>query len=119
MDHFRYTIVKQPQFGNIQRLRAVDTSWINVDSFTSNQIHLGQVRYIHNTDFPVHDDFKVRHSLNWFHEMSMILKFVFFIQFSVHCVIWTNKKQQIRFSFDIHQIENWYSNSKFLANQWN
>lgn len=56
---FRYQIVKQPQFGNIQRLRAVDSSWINVDSFTSNQIHLGQVRYDHNTDFPVHDDFKV------------------------------------------------------------
>lgn len=56
---YRYTIVKQPQFGNIQRLRAVDSSWINVDTFTSNQIHLGQVRYIHNTDFPVHDDFKV------------------------------------------------------------
>lgn len=55
----RYTIVKQPQFGNVQRLRAVDSSWINVDSFTSNQIHLGQVRYIHNTDSPVHDDFKV------------------------------------------------------------
>lgn len=51
--------MKQPQFGNIQRLRAVDSSWINVDSFTSNQIHLGQVRYIHNTDSPVHDDFKV------------------------------------------------------------
>lgn len=57
--YFRYTIVKQPQFGNIQRLRTVDSSWINVDSFTSNQIHLGQVRYIHNNDFPVHDDFKV------------------------------------------------------------
>lgn len=55
----KYNITKQPQFGNVQRLRAVDTSWINVDSFTSNQILLGQVRYIHNIDFPVHDDFKV------------------------------------------------------------
>lgn len=55
----KYNITKQPQFGNVQRLRAVDSSWITVDSFTSNQILLGQVRYIHNTDFPVHDDFKV------------------------------------------------------------
>lgn len=55
----RYNITKQPQFGKVQRLRAVDSSWINVDSFTSNQILLGQVRYIHNNDFPVHDDFKV------------------------------------------------------------
>lgn len=54
----KFTIVKQPQFGNIQKLRAVDSSWINVDSFTSNQINLDQVRYIHNIDFPVHDDFK-------------------------------------------------------------
>lgn len=54
----RYNITKQPQFGNIQRLRVVDSSWINADSFTSNQIFLGQVRYMHNNDFPVHDDFK-------------------------------------------------------------
>lgn len=55
----RYTIVQPPQFGKIEKLRAVDNSWIAVDSFTSDQILLGHIRYIHNIDFPVHDDFKV------------------------------------------------------------
>lgn len=55
----RYQIVQPPQFGNIQKLRTVDSSWITVESFTSDQILLGQIRYIHNIDFPVHDEFKV------------------------------------------------------------
>lgn len=67
MSYLRYTVVKQPQFGNIQRLRVVDSSWVNVDSFTSSQIALGQVRYIHNNDLPVHDDFKVTRSLFYLH----------------------------------------------------
>lgn len=86
---FRYTIVKQPQFGNIQRLRTVDSSWINVDSFTSNQIHLNQVRYIHNNDFPVHDDFKVIHKFLLRSNLSFLM---FFFLFAVHSVIWANKE---------------------------
>lgn len=30
-----------------------------MDAFTSDQILLGHIRYIHNIDFPVHDEFKV------------------------------------------------------------
>lgn len=55
----KYNIIKQPQFGNVQKYRTVDTSWVNVESFTSSQILLGHIRYIHNIDFPVHDDFQV------------------------------------------------------------
>lgn len=59
MVFFRYTINQPPLFGNVQKLRTVDNSWITVDSFTSDLVQLGHVRYIHNNDFPVHDDFKV------------------------------------------------------------
>ncbi|KAJ6647841.1 Chondroitin sulfate proteoglycan 4 [Pseudolycoriella hygida] len=54
----KYQIEQQPQFGNIQKLRTVDSSWITVESFTSDQILLGQIRYVHNVDFPVNDEFK-------------------------------------------------------------
>lgn len=55
----RFTIVQAPVFGNIQKLRTVDNSWITVDTFTSDLVQLGNIRYIHNNDFPVHDEFKV------------------------------------------------------------
>lgn len=56
----KFEIVQTPQFGSIQRFRTLDTSWVSVDSFTSNQVLLGHVRYIHNKDLPLHDDFKVQ-----------------------------------------------------------
>lgn len=55
----RYEIVKPPQYGAIQRLRQIDSSWINVDWFSDSQMLLGHIRYIHNQDFPWQDEFKV------------------------------------------------------------
>ena len=54
----RYDIVRQPHYGSIQKLRSVDSSWISVDSFTSNQLQLGQIRYSHTSEFPQLDEFK-------------------------------------------------------------
>ncbi|XP_055711491.1 chondroitin sulfate proteoglycan 4 [Phlebotomus papatasi] len=59
----KFDVVRPPQYGSIQKLRSVDSSWITVDSFTSNQMLLGQIRYLHTTDFPQHDDFKFTVSL--------------------------------------------------------
>lgn len=55
----RFDIVRQPHHGAIQKLRSVDSSWISVESFTSNQLQLGQIRYLHtSTEFPQFDEFK-------------------------------------------------------------
>lgn len=54
-----FEVVQPPQYGNIQKLRSVDSSWIGVETFTSSQIALGQIRYIHNVDLPIYDEFKV------------------------------------------------------------
>lgn len=59
----KFTIVQPPQFGSIQRLRTVDSSWITVDSFTSNQMLLGQIRFLHTIELPLHDEFKFTVSL--------------------------------------------------------
>ncbi|GAB0098883.1 chondroitin sulfate proteoglycan 4 [Sergentomyia squamirostris] len=59
----KFDVVRPPQYGSIQKLRSVDSSWITVDSFTSNQMVLGQIRYLHTSDFPQHDDFKFTVSL--------------------------------------------------------
>jgi chondroitin sulfate proteoglycan 4 len=55
----RFDIVRQPTHGAIQKLRSVDSSWISVESFTSNQLQLGQIRYLHTSpEFPQFDEFK-------------------------------------------------------------
>lgn len=55
----RFDIVRQPHHGAIQKLRSVDSSWISVESFTSNQLQLGQIRYLHtSSEFPQFDEFK-------------------------------------------------------------
>ncbi|KAL9926209.1 chondroitin sulfate proteoglycan 4 [Glossina fuscipes] len=54
----RYEIVRPPQYGSIQRLRQVDSTWINVDWFSDSQLLLGHIRYVHSQDFPWQDDFK-------------------------------------------------------------
>ncbi|ETN60505.1 kon-tiki [Anopheles darlingi] len=59
----KFEIVQSPLYGNLQKLRTVDSSWVNVDSFTSSQVLLGQIRYLHITDFPQHDEFKFTVSL--------------------------------------------------------
>lgn len=58
----RYQIIQTPIFGNVQKLRTVDSSWITVDNFSSDQIKLGHIRYIHNSDVPLHDEFKVNNN---------------------------------------------------------
>lgn len=61
----RYNIVRQPHHGSIQKLRTVDASWISVESFTSNQLQLGQLRYHHtSSEFPPFDDFKFTASVS-------------------------------------------------------
>lgn len=55
----RFDIVRQPNHGSIQKLRSVDSSWISVESFTSQQLQLGQIRYLHSShEFPQFDEFK-------------------------------------------------------------
>ncbi|XP_058818725.1 chondroitin sulfate proteoglycan 4 [Topomyia yanbarensis] len=54
----RYDIVQAPVYGSLQKLRSVDSSWISVDSFSSTQLLLGQIRYLHSSDLPQHDEFK-------------------------------------------------------------
>lgn len=70
----RYNIVRQPHHGSIQKLRAVDSSWISVESFTSNQLALGQLRYHHtSSETPPFDDFKFAASLH--HQTSSTYDF--------------------------------------------
>ncbi|XP_055920234.1 chondroitin sulfate proteoglycan 4 [Eupeodes corollae] len=54
----RYDIVKRPQYGAIQRLRQVDSSWVNVEWFSDSQLLLSHVRYVHNIGTPWQDVFK-------------------------------------------------------------
>ncbi|KAJ8876688.1 hypothetical protein PR048_021135 [Dryococelus australis] len=58
----RYDVVKTPQFGVVQRLRG-DSQWQNVDHFTSRHLARDQVRYLHVSGEPQHDEFKFRVSV--------------------------------------------------------
>lgn len=55
----RYEIVRSPQYGSIQRLRLIDSTWIKVDWFSESQLQFGHIRYVHNVDLPYQDEFKV------------------------------------------------------------
>jgi chondroitin sulfate proteoglycan 4 len=57
----RYELVKPPQFGVVQRLRggATDSQWQAVEHFTSHQLARDQIRYLHTSGEPTHDNFKV------------------------------------------------------------
>lgn len=55
----RFDVVQGTQYGSLQKLRSVDSVWIQVDSFTSQQLLLGHIRYSHTTEFPQYDEFKV------------------------------------------------------------
>ncbi|XP_050584236.1 chondroitin sulfate proteoglycan 4 isoform X1 [Bombus affinis] len=59
----RYDIVSQPQFGTIQKLKDVSSSWMNVDRFTSRDIELHTIRYLHNEGSPNQDEFKFQASV--------------------------------------------------------
>lgn len=55
----RYEIVRSPQYGSIQRLRLIDSTWVKVDWFSESQLQFGHIRYVHTVDLPWQDEFKV------------------------------------------------------------
>lgn len=59
----KYDIVKPPQFGVVERLRVLDGTWQTVDSFSSEMIRFGRVRYMHLLGNPSHDEFKFKASV--------------------------------------------------------
>nr|XP_003707909.1 PREDICTED: chondroitin sulfate proteoglycan 4 isoform X2 [Megachile rotundata]XP_012151709.1 PREDICTED: chondroitin sulfate proteoglycan 4 isoform X2 [Megachile rotundata]XP_012151710.1 PREDICTED: chondroitin sulfate proteoglycan 4 isoform X2 [Megachile rotundata]XP_012151712.1 PREDICTED: chondroitin sulfate proteoglycan 4 isoform X2 [Megachile rotundata]XP_012151713.1 PREDICTED: chondroitin sulfate proteoglycan 4 isoform X2 [Megachile rotundata]XP_012151714.1 PREDICTED: chondroitin sulfate len=59
----RYDIVSQPRFGTIQKLKDVSSSWTNVDHFSSRDIELHAIRYLHNEGSPNQDEFKFQASV--------------------------------------------------------
>ncbi|XP_033328605.2 chondroitin sulfate proteoglycan 4-like protein [Megalopta genalis] len=59
----RYDIVSPPQFGTIQKLKDVSGSWTNVNYFTSRDVELHTVRYLHNEGSPNQDELKFQASV--------------------------------------------------------
>lgn len=59
----RYDVVSPPQFGALQRLKDVSGTWANVDHFTSRDMELHAVRYLHNVGSPNQDEFKFQASV--------------------------------------------------------
>ncbi|EZA55503.1 Chondroitin sulfate proteoglycan [Ooceraea biroi] len=59
----RYDIVSPPQYGVLQKLKNVSSSWTNVDYFTSRDMELHTVRYLHNVGSPNQDEFKFQASV--------------------------------------------------------
>lgn len=59
----RYSIVAPPQYGTIQKLKDASSSWANVDHFTSRDIELHTIRYLHNEGSPNQDEFKFQASV--------------------------------------------------------
>lgn len=72
----RYDIVKPPQFGVVERLRVLDGTWQTVDSFTSEMVTFGRVRYMHLLGNPSHDEFKVNVSINYIHFTNLGYGFI-------------------------------------------
>ncbi|XP_052121677.1 chondroitin sulfate proteoglycan 4 isoform X2 [Frankliniella occidentalis] len=65
-----YEVVRPPQYGNLQRARAADGSAAvvsakgpGIDRFTSRQLAREQIRYVHATGQPAHDEFKFKVSV--------------------------------------------------------
>lgn len=59
---FYVQVVNAPKYGWIQRQIIVndgEEEWQNVEHFTSQQLAMGQIRYIHNQETPSQDMFKV------------------------------------------------------------
>lgn len=65
-------VVRPPQYGNLQRLGAAEgaagsaaasaavlAKGPGIDRFTSRQLAREQIRYVHATGQPAHDEFKV------------------------------------------------------------
>jgi len=59
----RYDVVSPPQYGALQKLKDVSGSWANVDHFSSRDMELHTVRYLHNVGSPNQDEFKFQASV--------------------------------------------------------
>jgi len=59
----KFEVIKAPQFGVLQRLRSDSAGnngeWQNAQHFTSFQLAREQIRYLHTSGGPTHDEFKV------------------------------------------------------------
>lgn len=109
----RFDVVQSPAYGSLQKLRSVDSSWISVDSFNSNQLLLGQIRYLHSSDLPLHDEFKVNCHIPAFNSTN----FSFHFQFTVTLGPVTTPTYDFRISFTKLRIgtirqNNIYTNTK-------
>ncbi|GAB1864441.1 Chondroitin sulfate proteoglycan 4 [Camponotus japonicus] len=54
----RYDIVSPPHYGVLQKLRDISNSWMNVEHFTSRDMEMNTIRYLHNVGSPNQDEFK-------------------------------------------------------------
>ena len=54
----RYDIVVPPQHGAMQKFNNQTGNWVDVDHFSSKDVEIEAVRYIHNIGSPSHDGFK-------------------------------------------------------------
>ncbi|XP_043505299.1 chondroitin sulfate proteoglycan 4 isoform X1 [Polistes fuscatus] len=59
----RYDISTSPQYGTLQTLKDVSSSWQNADHFTSHDVNSHMVRYLHNIGSPAQDEFKFQASV--------------------------------------------------------
>ncbi|GFR30934.1 chondroitin sulfate proteoglycan 4 [Trichonephila clavata] len=53
----RFDVVKLPTCGSLQRLRN-NNRWYTVNHFTQRQLKKDKLRYVHNKDRPIYDEFK-------------------------------------------------------------
>lgn len=56
----RYDIITSPQYGMLQKLNDNSGNWQKVDYFTSRDIDLRTIRYLHNIGSPIQDEFKFK-----------------------------------------------------------
>lgn len=59
----RYDIVVPPQHGAMQKFKNQSGTWVDVDYFSSKDVEMEGVRYIHNIGSPSHDGFKFQASV--------------------------------------------------------
>ncbi|XP_043482850.1 chondroitin sulfate proteoglycan 4 isoform X2 [Leptopilina heterotoma] len=59
----RYDIVVPPQYGSIQRIKNQSGNWKDVDYFSSKDVEMQSIRYIHNISSPSYDRFKFQASV--------------------------------------------------------
>lgn len=59
----RYDVVAPPQHGALQKRKDMLGTWANVDHFTSRDVELHVVRYLHTVGSPSQDEFKFQASV--------------------------------------------------------